>query len=242
MSFGIPPPEKPESLPPPDYWGWFVFHVQEVLGMSDGLLVFFSYLLGVPGFAIYAGQKGVLTGMTFLGGTLFCFLAITAFVAVFVVPLVALHMVAEVVGEREKQAKHRAALDTYAKDLADWKEALQRWEEGAPAREASARAAAKAAHFTGVYYSLIKAYQEGAKAAVARRLALEAQVGEMFLEYRLRNDWDASDPTLVPRLQSTFRAWMRDTPPFPPEDMALLALSPNRDTQALLPPPTACSP
>ena len=239
MSYGLPPPQKPESPPPTDYWDWFRFHVWETFQGNLGDTIGVGFILGVPSFALYAGVNGLLQGRGFIGGALYCVAPVAALAAVVVVPLVTLNMISHWVEERRSQADYRARLVNYERALADWKKARAAWEEGAPFREASARVSAKASHFVSVYYGLVAAYQERAKGAAARRAALEAQVGKMFTEYRLRNDWDASDPALVPRLQVAFRTWMQDTPPFPPEDMALLATSSNADTLALIPPPTS---
>ena len=50
--------------------------------------------------------------------------------------------------------------------------------------------------------------------------------------------WNESRRTAF-REQAAFRKWMRETPPFSPEDMALLATSADAATRALLPPPTS---
>lgn len=215
------PPVKPEN---PTFretaYSILAYEVQR-FGHWPGV----CFSLGLVVMPILLLSVGAYRGFDFWGGialTLVCLGAAALAPYLFTWPL-------DVLDARLKQ---RAALRAYAKDFAEWN-------AGAPARAVARRRH----HGLVMLNGLVSAYHEkGAARAAAvlerqkRRAALEAKVGQMFVEYRLRNDWDASDPTLVPRLQAAFRKWMRDTPPFPPEDMALLATSADPATRALLPP------
>lgn len=121
--------------------------------------------------------------------------------------------------------KHKEAEAKWKRLYAEWQAEIERIVIAARRRDGAA-----------VLDSLLQEANRRGRALVTRRAELVKKFAALFQDYRLKRDWDGKDEARLARIRQGFAQHIAQNPPFPPEDMALLAAVAPPELRAFLPP------